>query len=68
MTYVDLRPDATRPVQVLHDDGRWYAAELLAYRQTEGVWSGFVHYTVDVGEAFLRWLPEDRIQDAGAPA
>jgi hypothetical protein len=37
MTYVDLRPDRVRLVEVLADDGRWCTGELLAYRRRDDV-------------------------------
>jgi hypothetical protein len=48
VTDVDLRPDNTRPVQVLHTDGRWYEGELQAYRQIDRAWSGCVRYTIAI--------------------
>jgi hypothetical protein len=62
MTYVDLRPDRVRLVQVLGDDGRWYDGELLAYRRDGGVWSGWAHWTRAVGETLVGWFPEDRLR------
>jgi hypothetical protein len=38
MTYVDLRPDDVRLVQVLADDGRWYPGERRADRRVDEVW------------------------------
>ncbi len=42
MTYVDLRPDDVRPVQVQLDDGIWVDGMLEAERKVEGVWQGWV--------------------------
>ena len=62
MTYVDLRPDDVRLVEVLADDGRWCAGELLAYRSQDGVWSGWVHWTAGVGATYVGWLDENRLR------
>lgn len=62
MTYVDLRPDDTRPVQVLHADGTWYAGELQAYRRDGEVWKGWVRYHVAIGAQHIGWFTEDRIR------
>ena len=68
MTYVDLRPDRVRLVEVRADDGRWYAGELMAYRREAGAWSGWVHWTADVGERYVGWFTEDRLRaDGSAP-
>ncbi len=66
MTYVDLRPDDVRLVEVLADDGRWYPGELLAYRRQGDAWSGWVHLAVGVGSTYVGWLPEDRLRRHGA--
>lgn len=40
---------APRPVLVIHDEGRWYAATLLdAYRSSTG-WRAVVRYSVEPG-------------------
>jgi hypothetical protein len=62
VSYIDLRPDDTRPVKVLHDDGRWYDGELEAYRKIDGRWSGRVRYSVAIGAQHIGWFTEDRIQ------
>jgi hypothetical protein len=62
VTYRDLRPDDTREVQVLHDDGAWYTGELEAYRKTDGVWAGRVRYSVAVGAQHIGWFTEDRLK------
>ncbi len=68
MTFVDLRPDRVRLVEVLAADGQWHVGELLAYRREDGVWSGWVHWTAGVGETYVAWLPEDRLRrDGTAP-
>ena len=38
MTYVDLRPDRVRLVEVHADDGQRHVGELLAYRLEDAVW------------------------------
>lgn len=63
MTYRDLRPDDTRPVEVLHDDGAWYTGELECYRKDRtGAWSGRVRYSIAVGAQHIGWFTEDRIR------
>ncbi len=37
---------------------RW----LEAYRKVEGVWSGYVRYSVRVGETYIGWFEEGRIR------
>jgi hypothetical protein len=62
MTYVDLRPDNVRPVQVQLDDGLWVDGMLVAERKVEGVWQGSVRYTLDSSEPFTGWFEEPRIR------
>ena len=63
MTYVDLRPDNVRVVQVQLDDGIWVEAELEAYRKLEGVWAGSVRYTLGISQTYVGWF-EARIRRA----
>jgi hypothetical protein len=65
MTYVQLDADDHRPVQVHLDDGLWVPAWLEAYRQVEGVWSGYVRYTTAPSETRLGWFEEGRIRAVG---
>ena len=53
MTYVDLEPDDYRDVQVQHRDGNWYTGELAAHRKPEGMWEGYVGYTLAPSETYL---------------
>ena len=62
MTYVDLRPEDYRAVQVQRDDGLWCDGWLEAYRQVEGVWSGYVRYSKQPGQNYLGWFEEPRIR------
>jgi len=62
MTYVDLRPWDTRPVEALHRDGVWYDGELECYRRRDGRWEGRVRYGVGVGQQHIDWLDQDRIR------
>ncbi|WP_148576064.1 hypothetical protein [Nocardioides caldifontis] len=62
MTYVDLRPDNVRPVQVQLDDGLWVEGTLEVERKVEGVWQGWVRYTVAVSETYVGWFEEPRIR------
>ncbi len=64
MTYVDLRPDNVRPVQVLTHDGRWVDGNLEAYRQRDGVWSGWVRYSTGFAETRVGWFEEERIRSS----
>jgi hypothetical protein len=66
MTYVNLRPDNVRVVEVLADDGRWYRGELQGYRRVDGVWWGDVMWTRDVGIRYVGWFPEDRLRRVGS--
>lgn len=61
MTYVDLRPDDTRPVEV-EQDGTWWLGQLECYRERDGVWEGRVRWAVGPGLQHLDWLGEDRIR------
>jgi hypothetical protein len=61
MTYVDLDPDDYRAVQVQLDAGRWCDGWLEAYRQVEGVWSGYVRYSTKPGVNYLGWFEQPRI-------
>ena len=45
MTYHHLDGRDAQPVEVQLDDGTWAPGFLEAYRNVEGVWSGFVRYT-----------------------
>lgn len=65
MTYVDLRPDDIRHVQVRLDDGIWVDGDLEVYRKVEGVWSGQVRYSVGVGQQHIEWFEEGRIRGGG---
>ena len=62
MTYVQLEPEEHRAVEVRLDDGIWVEGFLEAYRHVEGVWSGFVRYTLGPGETHLNWFEEGRIR------
>ena len=41
-------------VQVLHDDGRWYVAELLDQHRAGGRWRAVVRYLVAPGMRYVR--------------
>ena len=62
MTYVQLDGHEHRPVQVQMDDGLWAEGFLEAYRKVEGVWSGYVRYSLAPGETYLGWFEEPRIR------
>jgi len=64
MTYVDLRPDDVRPVQVLHE-GRWVDGDLEVYRRLEGRWDGFVRYSTGFAETRIDWFEEGAVRPAG---
>ena len=62
VTYVDLRPDKVREVQVLVD-GQWLLGDLEAYRRdATGAWYGWVRWRRIAGEAHLDWFSEDRLR------
>jgi hypothetical protein len=55
---------------VLHDDGRWWLATLLAqYRSTlvPGRWKVTVRYSVEVGATYQRTLWADDCRAVGNP-
>jgi hypothetical protein len=62
VTYVQLEGHEHRPVEVQLDDGTWLEGYLEAYRQVEGVWSGFVRYGLGPGKTHLGWFEEPRIR------
>jgi hypothetical protein len=62
MTYVQLDGHEARPVEVQLDDGIWAPGLLEAYRKVEGVWSGFVRYSLGPDETHLGWFEEGRIR------
>lgn len=49
-------------VEVLHDDGRWWPAQLLdQYRdRTNGAWRVVVTYVTEPVSTYIRALPADR--------
>jgi hypothetical protein len=55
-----MRP--VKYVQVRHDDGGWYAAELLDQHRSQGRWRAVVRYTVAPGMRYMRaeWADELR--------
>lgn len=60
--FVDLRPHDVRPVQVLVD-GRWWDAELEAYRrEPDGTWLGWVRWSEAIGATRIAWLGKGRIR------
>ena len=63
-TYLDLRPDNVRPVQVQLEDGLWVDGWVEAERKVEGVWQGWVRYSVtrEHTETFIGWFEEPRIR------
>lgn len=62
MTYVDLRPDRVRPVQVLVD-GTWHDAELEAYRRDpDGTWHGWVRWSPAIGATHIGWFTEEQLR------
>ena len=62
MTYIDLRPDNVRPVQVRLDDGLWVDGMLEAERKVEGVWQGWVRYSTGLSDTYIGWFEEPRIR------
>jgi hypothetical protein len=56
VTYVDLPWEKHRLVRVQHDDGTRCNGWLEAYRQVDGVWSGFLRYSHGQG-VILRLVP-----------
>lgn len=62
MTYVQLDGNEARHVEVQLDDGIWVPGFLEASRKVEGVWSGYVRYSLTAGETHLGWFEEGRIR------
>jgi hypothetical protein len=62
MTYVQLDGHEARPVEVQLDDGTWAPGFLEAYRKVEGVWSGYVRYSLGPDKTHLAWFEEGRIR------
>lgn len=61
MTYVDLRPDDVRPVEVLVE-GSWLAGELEAYRRDRETWRGWVRWSTGIGENRLDWFDQRQLR------
>lgn len=68
MTYLQLDGHEHQPVQVRLDDGIWVDGVLEAYRKAEGVWSGYVRYSLVPGDTQLGWFEEPRIRGHRRPA
>jgi hypothetical protein len=47
---------------MLSATGVWYPGSLDAYRQDEGVWSGYVEYTTGLAERRLGWVEKGWIR------
>ncbi len=62
MTYHQLDGHDARPIEVQLDDGIWAPGFLEAYRKVEGVWSGFVRYSLAADQTHLGWFEEGRIR------
>jgi hypothetical protein len=60
VTYVDLRPDDTRFVW-LDVAGDWVLAELQAFRESGGVWQGWVRYAPEDLQR-IEWVDQERIR------
>jgi hypothetical protein len=52
------------PVEVLHDDGRWYRGLASDWTFADGGWRCHVQYTVAVGSTFVRAVDEDGVRPA----
>lgn len=50
------------PVDVLHDDDRWYRGEQEGWVWWPDGWRGSVTYVVAPGEKYVRVLPEARVR------
>ena len=51
-------------VQVRHDDGQWYEAQLLDQHRTAGRWRAVVRYSVAPGMQYMRGLWADELRPA----
>jgi hypothetical protein len=52
-------------VEVQLHNGRWVEGWLEAYCKVQGVWSGFVRYTLAPDATHLGWFEEERIRGHG---
>jgi hypothetical protein len=59
---------AVKYVQVRHDDGQWYEAELLDQHRRAGRWRAVVRYSVAPGMRYVRaeWADDLRPTDGEA--
>ena len=60
-----MRP--VKYVQVLHDDGRWYEAELLDQHRTGGRWRAVVRYSVAPGMRYMRGEWAEELREVESP-
>ncbi len=61
MTYIDLRPDDVKLVEVLLDDGRRVEGWLEAWRKDRDGWRGFVRCSTGLAETRLGWFTEAQL-------
>jgi len=63
VSYVDLRPNRVRPIQVKVADGQWTQGWLELYQQSSNGWAGYVRYSVGSGQTRVEWLAADRVRE-----
>lgn len=51
-------------VEVLHDDGAWYAGVLHHWRKRDDRWEAWVRYSVGVGMQYLLWVDGEHVRQA----
>lgn len=56
------RFDEPIPVEVLHDDGRWYRGEQEGWVRSDDGWRGSVTYSVAPGMKYVRVVAADRVR------
>lgn len=58
---------ATKPIEVLHDDGRWYEAQLLSQYREHGVWHCVVRFSTEPGSTYQYAVPAERCRRPPPP-
>jgi hypothetical protein len=62
MSYVDLRPNRVRPVQVMDANGQWVSGLLEVYSEDLVGWRGYVRFATGHGSTRLDWFTQDRVR------
>ena len=43
-------------------DGQWVSGDLRYWRQRDGRWEGYVHYTTAIGAVYVKWVGAERLR------